>query len=270
MTPYRYGLLTCFTLVTGLFAASALAAIQGKEVTYSADGITMKGYLAWDDAVQGPRPGVLVIHEWWGHNDYARQRARMLAGLGYTALAADMYGDGKTAAHPKEAGAFAGAVRKNAASAQARFLAAQTLLKQTRDVDGERIAALGYCFGGSVVLDMARQGLPLKAVASYHGGLGTSAPARPGQIKARIISFTGEADPMIPAAQVADFKKEMIGAGADFTTVVYPGVKHSFTNPAADTYARDFGLPVAYDAHADQDSWTKTREFLRDTLGQVK
>lgn len=253
-----------------LLATAAHAAVQGKEVSYSADGITMKGYVAWDDAVTGKRPGVLVVHEWWGHNDYARKRARMLAELGYTALAVDMYGDGRTANHPKEAGAFAGEVRKNAAGAKARFLAAEALLKHEPGVDGERIGALGYCFGGSVVLDMARQGVDLKAVASYHGGLSTPTPAQAGEVRARIISFTGDADPMIPAAQVAAFKQEMTRAGVDFTTVVYPGVKHSFTNPDADAIARQFNMPVAYDAAADRDSWTKTRIFLRETLGTVK
>lgn len=251
-------------------AAAVHAAAQGKEVAYSADGITMKGYVAWDDAVTGKRPGVLVVHEWWGHNDYARRRARMLAEMGYTALAVDMYGDGKTANHPKEAGAFAGEVRKNAAGAKARFLAAEALLKHEPGVDGERIGALGYCFGGTVVLEMARQGVGLKAVASYHGGLSTSAPAPAGQVRARVASFTGAADPMIPDAQVEAFKKEMTRAGVDFTTVVYPGVKHGFTNPEADAIARQFGLPVAYDAAADQDSWAKTRILLRETLGTVK
>ncbi|MCP5276786.1 MAG: dienelactone hydrolase family protein [Thiobacillus sp.] len=258
------------TLITFLLASAAQAAVQGKEVTYTADGVTMKGYLAWDDAVQGKRPGVLVVHEWWGHNDYARKRARMLAELGYTALAVDMYGEGKTASHPKEAGAFAGEVRKNAAGAKARFLAAEALLKHEPGVDGDRIGALGYCFGGSVVLEMARQGVDLKAVASYHGGLAPQTPAQPGVVKARVASFTGAADPMIPDAQVESFKREMTQAGVDFTTVVYPGVKHSFTNPDADEYARKFNMPVGYDAAADEDSWTKTRILLRETLGTAK
>ena len=258
------------TLILSLLSSAALAAVQGQEVSYTADGVTMKGYLAWDDAVQGKRPGVLVVHEWWGHNEYARKRARMLAELGYTALAVDMYGEGKTASHPKEAGAFAGEVMKNAPVAKARFQAAENLLKQQPGVDGERIGALGYCFGGSVVLDMARQGADLKAVASYHGGLSTSAPAQAGQVKARVASFTGAEDPMIPPAQVDAFKQEMTQAGVDFTTVVYPGVKHSFTNPDADNYGKQFGLPLAYNAAADADSWNKTRRFLQEALGGSK
>ena len=257
-------------LLTLVLASAAQGAVQGKEVTYAADGVTMKGYLAWDDAVQSKRPGVLVVHEWWGHNDYARKRARMLAELGYTALAVDMYGDGKVANHPKEASAFAGAVSKNAAGAKARFLAAEELLKKEPGVDGDRIGALGYCFGGSVVLEMARQGVDLKAVASFHGGLTPMTQAQPGVVKTRIASFTGGADPMIPDAQVETFKQEMTQAGVDFTTVVYPGVKHSFTNPDADAYAKQFSMPLGYDAAADQDSWTKTRILLRETLGTVK
>lgn len=251
-------------------STTALAAVQDKEVTYSADGITMKGYVAWDDAVTGPRPGVLVVHEWWGHNEYARKRARMLAELGYTALAVDMYGDGRTADHPKDAGAFAGEVRKNAAGARARFQAAEDLLKQQAGVDAARIGALGYCFGGTVVLEMARQGADLKAVASYHGGLATDTPAQAGAVKARVASFTGDADPMIPASQVEAFRQEMTQAGVDVTTVVYPGVKHSFTNPEADAYAQRFNMPLGYDAAADADAWDKTRRLLRDTLGSVK
>ena len=261
---------TLTALTLALLSTAALAAVQGKEVTYTADGVTMKGYVAWDDAVQGKRPGVLVVHEWWGHNEYARKRARMLAELGYTALAVDMYGDGKTASHPKEAGAFAGAVMKNAPLAKARFQAAEEMLKKQPGVDSDRIGALGYCFGGSVVLNMARQGADLKAVASYHGGLSTSAPAQAGQVKARIASFTGAEDPMIPPAQVDAFKQEMTQAGVDFTTVVYPNVKHSFTNPDADAYGKEFGLPLAYDAAADADSWAKTRRLLQETLGGAK
>jgi len=126
------------------------------------------------------------------------------------------------------------------------------------------MAAPGYCFGGSQVLNMARAGLPLKGVASYHGSLGTKKPAQSGKVKARVAVFTGEADPMIPAEQVNAFKQEMDAAGIDYHVVSYPGVKHSFTNPAADDYAQRFNMPVGYDAHADQDSWTRTTQFLKE------
>lgn len=247
------------------FAGSlAQAAVQGEEVTYTANGTVLRGYIAYDDASKGRRPGILVVHEWWGSDEYARTRARMLAELGYTALALDMYGEGRQAQHPDEAGKFAGEVKKNLPVAKARFEAAMNYLKQRDSVDAKNIAALGYCFGGSIVLEMARLGEDLKGVASFHGGLATDQPARPGSVKAKIISFTGTDDPMIPPEQVAAFKQEMERAGADYRVVTFPGVTHSFTNPAADEYGRRFGLPLAYDAAADKASWTETRDFLAD------
>jgi dienelactone hydrolase len=254
-----------FLLAMLLFASSlAQATVQGKEVTYTAGGTTLKGYIAYDDAIKGKRPGVLVVHEWWGNNEYARKRATMLAGLGYTALALDMYGEGKQAHHPDEAAKFAGELAKNLPLAKARFESAMKLLQQQKNVDATNIAALGYCFGGSVVLQMARLGENMKGAVSFHGGLATETPAEPGKVRARIISFTGTADPMIPAEQVAAFKQEMEKAGANYKVVTFPGAKHSFTNPAADEYGREFKLPLAYDAAADKASWKETQSFLAD------
>jgi len=246
--------------------AAAQAAVQGKEVSYHANGTTLKGYVAYDDAVKGKRPGILVVHEWWGHNEYARKRARMLAELGYTALAVDMYGNGKQAHHPDDAGKFSSEVSKNAKLAKARFDAALKLIKRQKTVDTHNIAAIGYCFGGSVVLNMARIGEPLKAVASFHGGLGTDHPAEAGKVKARIASFTGEDDPFIPAAQVAAFRQEMDKAGVSYKAVTYPGAKHSFTNPDADKYGQEFKLPLAYNAAADKASWDEGLAFLADAF----
>lgn len=254
-----------FLLAMLLFASSlAQATVQGKEVTYTAGGTTLKGYIAYDDAIKGKRPGVLVVHEWWGNNEYARKRATMLAGLGYTALALDMYGEGKQAHHPDEAAKFSGELAKNLPLAKARFESAMKLLQQQKNVDATNIAALGYCFGGSVVLQMARLGENMKGAVSFHGGLATETPAEPGKVRARIISFTGTADPMIPAEQVAAFKQEMEKAGANYKVVTFPGAKHSFTNPAADEYGREFKLPLAYDAAADKASWDETQSFLAD------
>lgn len=247
-------------------AAAAHAAVQGKEVSYSANGTTLKGYIAYDDAVQGKRPGILVVHEWWGHNEYARMRARMLAEQGYTALAVDMYGDGKQAHHPDDAGKFASEVSKNAKLAKARFDAALKLIRKQKTVDAANIGAIGYCFGGSVVLNMARMGEPLKAVVSFHGGLGTESPAEAGKVKARIASFTGEDDPMIPATQVAAFRQEMDKAGVSYKAVTYPGAKHAFTNPDADKYGQEFKLPLAYNAAADKASWDEGLAFLADAF----
>ncbi|MDP2806442.1 MAG: dienelactone hydrolase family protein [Gallionellaceae bacterium] len=255
-------------LFAGLFFASAtsFAAVQGKEITYSANGTTLKGYLAFDDAVKGKRPGVLVVHEWWGHNEYARKRARMLAERGYTALAVDMYGDGIQALHPADAGKFAGVVNKDAALAKARFESALDVIKKEKTVDGNSIAAIGYCFGGSVVLNMARIGEPLKVVMSFHGGLSTENPATAGTIKARVASFTGEDDPMIPATQVTAFRQEMEKAGVIYKAVTYPNTKHSFTNPDADKYGQEFKLPLAYNPVADKASWDESMAFLADAL----
>lgn len=247
-------------------AAAAHAAVQGKELSYSANGTTLKGYIAYDDAVQGKRPGILVVHEWWGHNEYARMRARMLAEQGYTALAVDMYGDGKQAHHPDDAGKFASEVSKNAVLAKARFDAALKLIMKQKTVDAGNIAAIGYCFGGSVVLNMARMGEPLKAVVSFHGGLATESPAEAGKVKARVASFTGEDDPMIPAAQVAAFRQEMDKANVTYKVVTYPGAKHAFTNPDADKYGQEFKLPLAYNAAADKASWDEGLAFLADAF----
>lgn len=247
-------------------APASHAAVQGREVTYSTNGTALKGYIAYDDATKGKRPGILVVHEWWGHNEYARKRARMLAERGYTALAVDMYGDGKQANHPDDAGKFAKEVSQNAALARARFEAALELIKKEKTVDAASIGAIGYCFGGSVVLNMARMGEPLKAVASFHGGLSTQQPAERGKVKARIASFTGEDDPMIPATQVAAFRQEMENAGVNYKVVTYPGATHAFTNPAADELGKKFNLPLAYNAAADHASWDEGLAFLADAF----
>ena len=190
----------------------------------------------------------------------------MLAELGYVALAVDMYGDGKQALHPDDAGKFAGEVSKNKPMTKARFEAAMKLLRKQRNVDARKLAAVGYCFGGSVVLNMAREGEDLKAVASFHGGLGTDSPAQPGKVKAQVRSFTGADDKMIPSAQVEAFKQEMEKAGVNYQAVVYPGAMHSFTNPDADEYAKKFNLPMAYNAAADKDSWAQLQVFLAEVL----
>jgi dienelactone hydrolase len=249
-----------------LASAAAQAAVVGKEVSYVADGTTLKGYIAYDDAVKGKRPAVLVVHEWWGHNAYARHRADMLAEQGYTALAVDMYGDGKLASHPDDAGKFASEVSKNMPMAKARFEAGMKLLRKQKTVNAKEMAAIGYCFGGGVVLNMARMGEPLKAVVSFHGSLSTDIPVQPGQIKARIESFTGEDDVMITTDKVAAFKQEMTLAKADFRVVTYPGVKHSFTNPDADELGKKFNLPLAYNAAADKDSWQQATVFLKEVF----
>jgi dienelactone hydrolase len=226
----------------------------------------MKGYLAFDKNMKGARPGVLIVHEWWGHNEYVRTRARMLAEMGYTAFALDMYGDGRQADHPDDAGKFASEVMKNASLGESRFNAALEYLKKQKTIDPEKIAAIGYCFGGGVVLHMARQGAELKGVASFHGSLATTKPAEPGMIKAKILVLNGDADKFTTPEQIEAFKKEMTNARADFVFISYPGAMHSFTNPAADIYAKKFNMPVAYNAEADKHSGDELEKFLAEVL----
>ncbi len=250
-----------------LVAASAHAKVVGEAVSYSDHGVILKGYLAYDEAIKAKRPGILVVHEWWGLNDYARKRATMLAEMGYTALALDMYGDGKTTEHPDEAGKFAAEVNKNMPLAKSRFEAGRKFLAAHKTVAKGQIAAIGYCFGGGVVLNMARLGAPLKAVASFHGTLATTTPAVPGKVKASIAVYTGADDAMVPKAQVDGFAKEMKSAGVDYRLVSYPGAKHSFSNPEADRLGKQFNLPIAYNAAADQDSWAQLGIFLATVFG---
>ncbi len=252
-------------LLSVLFAAlPAAGEVVTEEIAYREGDTVMQGMLAWDDAVSGKRPGILVVHEWWGQNDYARQRARMLAELGYTALAVDMYGDGKTAEHPDDAGKFAGAVGGNMPVARARFDAALATLRAQPTVDAGDIAAIGYCFGGGIVLNMARLGTDIDGVVSYHGSLATANPAGEGDIRTRVLVFNGADDPMVTAEHIEAFRKEMQAAGADYTFVNYPGAVHSFTNPGATAVGEKFGLPLAYDEEADRDSWAKTQAFFTE------
>lgn len=245
-----------------LLSTTAIAKIQTKEVEYTAGNTVMKGYIAFDDALQGKRPGILVVHEWWGHNAYARNRAEMLAGLGYTALALDMYGEGKTADHPEDAGKFSGELRKNMPLAKTRFNAALELLKKDPTVDPEKIAAIGYCFGGGIVLEMARAGIDLRGVVSFHGSLTPSVPAQPGTVKAKVLVLNGEDDPFTKPEQIEAFKKEMESAGVDYEFINYPGAVHSFTNPEADVFGKKFGLPLAYNKEADKKSWAAMQNFF--------
>ncbi|HEY5704109.1 MAG TPA: dienelactone hydrolase family protein [Terrimicrobiaceae bacterium] len=254
--------LLVWTLAAVFLSSSLNAAIKTKDITYSEGGTTLKGFLAWDDAISGKRPGILVVHEWWGLNDYARGRAKQLAELGYTALAADMYGDGKAAEHPKDAEAFAASVMKDPQVALTRLGAAMNALKSQPTVDSEKIAAIGYCMGGAIVLNAARQGMNLDSVASFHGSLGGLLPIK-GPIKPRILVCHGAADSFIPPEKVAAFQEEMKEADADLKFVSYPGAKHGFSNPGADEAGKKFSLDIAYNAEADAQSWKELQTLLQ-------
>ncbi|MES9991550.1 MAG: dienelactone hydrolase family protein [Candidatus Thiodiazotropha sp.] len=254
-------LLCCFPL--GL-----MGAVVGEEVVYNQGDTRMKGYLAYDDALGKQRPGILVVHEWWGHNEYARNRAKQLAAMGYTALAVDMYGDGKQANHPGDAGKFAGEVKKNMETATARFQAAMELLQAHKTVAKKDISAIGYCFGGGMVLEMARRGLELDLVGSFHGSLSTDNPAVKGAVKAEVLVFNGADDPFVKAEHIDAFKSEMDQAGVKYSFTNYPGAKHSFTNPGADEFGKAFELPLQYDEAADKQSWAALEKALQTHYGK--
>jgi dienelactone hydrolase len=249
-------------------ALSANAALVTESVVYRSGDTQMKGYLAYDDTIQGKRPGVLVVHEWWGHNDYARSRAEKLAAMGYAALAVDMYGDGKLADHPEDAGSFAGEVRKNMGIATERFMAAYTLLASHPTVSGDELSAIGYCFGGGIVLEMARRGIDLDLVGSFHGSLPTEHPAEAGKVRSEVLVYNGADDPFVKPAQIEAFIKEMKSAGVNYRFTNYKGAKHSFTNPGADRLGKKFNLPLEYNAEADEASWQALGEALKRTYGR--
>lgn len=236
--------------------------IKGVEVSYSTDSTNLKGYISYDENKTEKRPGVLIIHEWWGHNDYVRERADMLASLGYTAIAVDMYGDGKQANHPKDAGKFASSVMRNLPEATARFNAALNLLKEHKSVDGDKIAAIGYCFGGSVALTMANSGADLDAVAAFHSGV--RLPIMPNdKLKAQVLVCNGADDNFISPKSVEAFKSAMDSIGAKYEYISYPGAKHGFTSKEADVNGEKFDLPLAYNADADKKSWNSLQELLK-------
>ncbi len=255
-------ILLSIVLVFG-FSNIAAAALVTEEISYSEGSTALKGYLAYDDASTEKRPGILVVHEWWGHNDYARKRARMLAQLGYVAFAVDMYGDGKHADHPDQAAAFMKAVAENTQISQSRFHAAYEVLKNFSLTDITRIGAIGYCFGGATVLKEAMAGTPLKGVVSFHGSYGLPETLlKPNSIRSKILVCHGADDQFATAEQIETFKKALDGANAQYTFNVYAGAKHGFTNPEADTYAKNFGMPLAYNKAADQQSWADMKAFF--------
>lgn len=266
------------SIITIVFAISLLFACaenqdQKKDlveqaVEYISDGKIMKGFFVYDRSIEGKRPGVLVVHEWWGINSYARERARMLAKLGYTALAIDMYGDGKQADHPDDAGKFAMAIFNDLKTGEDRFLAAYNFLKDQETADPNNIAAIGYCFGGGIVLHMARIGTDLKAVASFHGGIQAITPAEKGKVKAFILVCNGADDPFVTQEQIDAFRNEMDSAKVKYEFINYAGAKHSFTNPGADSMGIKFNLPLAYNKKADEESWQEMQKLFSDVFSK--
>ena len=242
--------------------------ITGEDVTYSADTTEMHGFVAYNKAQIGKRPGILVVHEWWGHNDYTRKRAQMLAELGYVALAVDMYGNGKQADHPSDAGKFSGMVMKNEEMAVKRFNAAYELLANHPEVNADKISAIGYCFGGSVILNMANMGADLDGVAAFHSGVQVPNPPSK-ELEAKILVQNGADDPFVSEESVATFKSNLDSLNADYEYISYPGVVHAYTNPGATELGEKFDLPLKYDQEADTKSWERLQQFLNELYPDV-
>jgi len=246
---------------SGAVSAGLSGSLKEQVVNYSANGVTMKGVLVWNPELKGPLPAVIVVHEWWGLNDYAIMRARMLAGLGYIAFAADMFGDGKVATNPSEAMALAKPFYQDAPMMKTRLDAAITRVKEFPQTDKSRIAAIGYCFGGSVVLNSAKLGSDLKGVVSFHGGL-KGVPVNKDLLKASILVCHGGADKSVTMEDYNSLKHSLDSIGADNTFRVYEGATHAFTNPESTANGKKFNMPIEYNEKADKESWNEMKEFL--------
>ena len=242
------------------FLPIARAEFITKTIEYKQAEAILEGYLSYDDSFTGKRPGILVVHEWKGLNDYAKMRADMLAKLGYVAFAADIYGKGIRPQSAEQAGAEAGKYKGDRPLLRQRVLAGLEELKSQGNVDGSKLAAIGYCFGGTTVLELARSGTDIKGVVSYHGGLSSPMPADAKNIKARVLVLHGADDPFVSANEVAAFEKEMTDAQVNYQLIKYPGAVHGFTNPANTGELKG----ALYNKEADEKSWDQMRRFLNE------
>lgn len=242
-----------------LWAVPSHGAVVGATVDYRHGDAILEGYLAYDDASKEARPGVLVVHEWYGLNDYAKKRAEQLAQLGYVAFALDMYGKGVRATDNKEAGALAGKYKGDRPLMRERASAGLDVLKKHGMVDPKRVAAIGYCFGGTTVLELARAGADVAGVVSFHGGLDTPSPGTTPPIESKVLVLHGADDPLVPVTEIAAFQEEMRRAGADWQMIYYGGAVHSFSNPQA---GADPSKGVAYNESADRRSWQAMKLFF--------
>lgn len=257
-------------ILTILFCATCAlcplsAAVTVSTIDYKDGDVALRGTLALPEHATGPVPGVLVVHEWWGHNDYADRRARELAEAGYAAFAVDMFGTGKVTENPQQAGAWAGPFYSDRGLLLARVRAGLEQLRHNPAVDAKHIAAIGFCFGGTVCLELARSGEPLSSVVSFHGGLKTSKPATAGTVAAKILVLHGGADPLVSAADFAAFMDEMTAAQVSWRSEIYGSAVHAFSNPAAARFHQQLP-PVNYDADAERRAITAMRGFLAETL----
>ncbi|MGQ0547778.1 MAG: dienelactone hydrolase family protein [Betaproteobacteria bacterium] len=243
-----------------LVGAAAHAAIKEEPVTYQAGDTTLKGLIVYDDAKKGPRPGVIVVHEWWGITKHTRAEARRFARRGYTAFVADMYGEAKSADNPKDASGLMKSLLGDPAAVQARFNAAREQLGKHATVNAKKIGASGYCMGGTVVLNMARAG-NVDAVAAFHPSLGGYKPAAE-PVKAKVLVLNGADDPFNKPEAIDAFKKDMDAAKADYKFINYPGAVHAFTNPDATATGKQYNLPLAYNEKVDKQSKAEANKFF--------
>lgn len=244
-------------------AATADAKVVSRTVSYKHEGAELEGYMAYDDSISGKRPGVLVVHEWWGLNDYVRRRANMLAELGYVAFAADMYGKGKVTEDVKQASEWAGQFKGNVGLLRGRVQAGLDVLKKEKLVDPAHLAAIGYCFGGTTVQHLAFTGAELKVIVSFHGELVNPSEEESGLDKAKILIAQGSADGLVKPENVKDYIDAMNKTKIDWRMIIYSGAKHSFTNQDSDRA----GLPgVGYDKNADARSWADMKAFFKEVL----
>lgn len=250
-----------FLALMTLAATAAYSHISSEVISYTYGGKTFEGVMYYDGHVDGRRPGVLVVHEWEGLDDYAKRRAEELAGLGYVAFAVDMYGKGVRPANQAEAGKFSGALKKDRPEMRGRINAALETLKKSKMVDPDRVAAMGYCFGGTVALELARSGAPVRGVISFHGGLDSPTPADAAKIKGQVLVLHGADDPNVPPAQVAAFQEEMRKGKVNWELVAYGNAVHGFTNPKN---GNDPSKPVAYNPLADKRSWEAMKDFFTE------
>ena len=252
-------------LITLLGVGSIDAGVKTKTIEYDHDGTKFVGFLAYDDATNDKRPGVLVVHEWWGLNEYAKKRATMLAEMGYVAFCPDMYGNGQVTEHPKEAGKMAQTVRMNVATWQARAKAGLKVLTSQEQTDTKNLAAIGYCFGGSTALQLAYVGSDLKAVCTFHAALPTPTDEQAKAIKAKILICHGADDAFISKESIEKFKKGLDHAKAKYQFESYPGAVHSFTVPEADKKELK---GMAYNEAADKKSWQQMKDLFKEAFGK--
>lgn len=230
-------------------------------LAYRAGDVQVSGYLARDASQAGRRPGVVVVHDAWGVGENVKMRARMLAEFGYVALVADLYGEGNAPRGVDEARAKLDFFKSNVDVLRGRIIGAVESLAMQPDVDNARLGAIGYCFGGTTVLELARAGADCAAVVSFHGLLTTSKPAPAGTIKAKLLVCTGAEDPMVPIEDVAAFQQEMRTAAADSQTIIYSGAQHGFANPFSSKVPG-----ISHDADADRRSWAAMRAHLAEAF----